>query len=67
MIAEIIVLGSAAFGAAFFLAWLVRPDLRAWLEEPKHSFHTNVRRYDQSAMGTVVSGLSRNGNDDTRE
>jgi len=57
VIADIIVLGSSAFGAAFFLAWLVRPDLRAWLEEPKHRFQANVRRYDQWAVGSGQSAV----------
>jgi len=55
MIAEMIVLGSAVFGAAFVLAWLVRPDLRAWLEAPKHRFHANVQKYDQSTVGSGQS------------
>jgi hypothetical protein len=42
-----IVFGSAAFGMAFVLAWLLRPDLRAWLEQPKHRFDADVRRYDE--------------------
>ena len=46
MIASLIVFGSIVFGAAFFLAWLVRPDLRAWIEKPKHRFHANLQRYD---------------------
>lgn len=46
--AEAIVFGSAALGLAFVIAWLLRPDLRAWLEQPKHRFQGDVRRYDES-------------------
>jgi hypothetical protein len=50
VIASIIVFGSVAFAAGFCLAWLVRPEVRAWLETPKHRFQASVRRYDQSAV-----------------
>ena len=49
MIAGLIVIGSIAFGVALLLAWILRPDVRAWLEQPKHRFQANVRRYDHSA------------------
>lgn len=47
MIATAIVIGSIVFAAAFILAWLARPDLRAWIEQPKHRFQANVRQYDR--------------------
>lgn len=45
--ATVIVIGSIAFGAALVLAWLLRPDLRAWLEQPKIQFQDDTRRYDR--------------------
>ena len=50
----VIVVGSAAFAVAFVLAWLMRPGLRAWLEQPKHSLDASVRRYDERAMSAVA-------------
>jgi hypothetical protein len=50
----VIVVGSAVFAVAFVLAWLTRPALRAWLEQPKHSLDASVRRYDQRAMSSFV-------------
>ena len=50
--ADVIVLGSIAFGAAFVLVWLLRPDVRVWLEQPKHRFHEDTRRYDRAAGRT---------------
>jgi hypothetical protein len=47
--ASIIVFGSIAFGAAFMLVWLLRPDIRVWLEQPKHRFQDETRRYDRAA------------------
>ena len=47
--ADVIVLASMAFGAAFLLVWLLRPDVRAWLERPKHRFQDETRRYDRAA------------------
>ena len=56
MMAGVIVFGSAAFAAALLGAWLLRPDLRAWMEQPKHRFQDDVRRYDDSS---AASGLGR--------
>ena len=47
MIAELILAGSALFALALALAWLVRPDLRAWLEQPKHRLQADLLRYDR--------------------
>jgi hypothetical protein len=52
--ADVIVFGSIAFGAAFVLVWLLRPDVRAWLEQPKHRFHENTRQYDRAAGSRQV-------------
>jgi hypothetical protein len=47
---SIIVVGSTAFALAFVIAWWSKPELRAWLERPKHVFLTGVERYDRSAV-----------------
>ena len=44
---DIIVFSSIGFLVIFFVAWLLRPDLRAWIERPKHRFQANVQRYDE--------------------
>ena len=46
MITDIIVLAAIVFGLAFWLTWLIRPDLRAWIERPKYRFQANVQSYD---------------------
>ena len=46
MITGIIVFSAIAFAGAFFVAWLIRPDLRAWIERPKYRFQANVQSYD---------------------
>jgi hypothetical protein len=51
MITDIIVLLAIVFAAAFFAAWLVRPDLRAWIERPKYRFQANVQSYDHVRRG----------------
>jgi hypothetical protein len=50
---DAIVITAIVCAAVFVVAWLVRPDLRAWVERPKYRFQANVRSYDQaqSAMG----------------
>jgi hypothetical protein len=47
--ADVIVLASIAFGVAFVLVWLLRPDVRVWLEQPKHRLQEDTRRYDRAA------------------
>ncbi len=48
MIADIIVFGSLALAAVFVAAWIVRPELRAWLERPKYQFQDAVQGYDRA-------------------
>ena len=55
MIANLIVASSLVFAAVFFVFWLVRPDLRAWIERPKHRFLANVQSYDQGRHRDSVS------------
>lgn len=43
----VIVMGAGAFALVFVAAWLGTPDLRAWLEAPKHGFQASVRSYDR--------------------
>jgi hypothetical protein len=51
VITDIIVLSAVVFALAFFAAWLVRPDLRAWIERPKYRFQANVQSYDHVRCG----------------
>ena len=39
MITDLIVLRLVLLTLAFFAAWAVSPDLRAWIERPKYRFH----------------------------
>jgi hypothetical protein len=48
MITNIIVFSAIVFAAAFFAAWLARPDLRAWIERPKYRFQASVQNYDHT-------------------
>jgi hypothetical protein len=59
VITGVIVVASIVFGVLFFLAWLVRPDVRAWIERPKYRFQENVRRYDEAGGGGAASRRSR--------
>jgi hypothetical protein len=45
---DLIVFASVAFIALFFVAWVLRPDLRAWIEKPKYRFQANVQSYDHT-------------------
>ena len=47
--ADVIVFGSMLFSIVFVVVWLLRPDVRAWLEQPKHEFQDATRRYDRAA------------------
>ena len=55
MITDVIVLSAIAFAVAFFVAWLARPDLRAWIERPKYRFQANVQTYDHVRCGDAGS------------
>jgi len=46
MITDLVVYLSLGLTLGFVVAWALRPDLRAWVERPKHLFLQNVRRYD---------------------
>ena len=48
---NLVVFSSLALTLAFGLVWLLRPDLRAWIERPKHRFQQNVRSYDEMQKG----------------
>ncbi len=53
---DAIVLTSIVCAAVFIVAWLLRPDLRAWIERPKYRFQANVRSYDQAQRALGQSG-----------
>ena len=42
-----ILAGTAVSAVALAVAWLLRPDLRAWLEQPKHRLQADLLRYDR--------------------
>lgn len=53
MISDVIVWGSVALSLGFVTAWAWSPDLRAWIERPKHQFLDSVRGYDQRGGSTT--------------
>ena len=55
MITGIIVGAALVFAAGFLVAWLVRPDLRTWIERPKYRFQANVENYDHIRCGGLGS------------
>jgi len=52
---DAIVLTAIVCAAVFVVAWLLRPDLRAWIERPKYRFQANVRSYDKAQSATGKS------------
>jgi hypothetical protein len=63
---DVIVFSSILFVALFFVAWLVRPDLRAWIEKPKYRFQANVQSYDQKAHRAAESRVGTDGKRDRK-
>ncbi len=57
---DAIVFSSVAFIALFFVAWVVRPNLRAWIEKPKYRFQANVQSYDQAQKAADPSSGKEN-------
>ena len=49
MITWAIVVTSIALAVVFSVAWMLVPDLRAWVERPKHQFHDRLQQYDRDA------------------
>ena len=45
---DAIVFSAVAVLVVFTLAWIFRPDLRAWIEEPKYRFLERTIQYDES-------------------
>ena len=43
---------ASLFAVLFFVAWLLSPRLRAWVELPKYRFQANVRSYDETQVVT---------------
>jgi hypothetical protein len=45
---DVVVFAAVGILAGFCLVWLVRPDLRAWIEEPKYRFLKQVASYERT-------------------
>jgi hypothetical protein len=43
---DFVVFSSLGAAALFFLFWLLRRDLREWVERPKYRFLASVQHYD---------------------
>lgn len=63
MITTIIVGGSLALAIAFMLAWLLKPQLRAQIEAPKHLFQTQLRQYDRGLEDALENSGARDDED----
>jgi hypothetical protein len=50
---DVIVGLAVLFAVVFFIAWLISPRLRAWVERPKYRFQANVRTYDRVQSGRI--------------
>jgi hypothetical protein len=59
MMADVIVLLSALLCLVFFAAWLLLPNLRAWIERPKYRFQDQLRQYDKERKADADSQRSR--------
>jgi hypothetical protein len=60
MMTNVIVVSSIGFSAAFFIAWLIRPDFRSWIERPKHAFDERTRNYDRATVAPSAPSDDRN-------
>jgi hypothetical protein len=54
MMADAIVVVSTLLSVAFFAAWLLLPNLRAWIERPKYRFQEELERYDQRRIARPI-------------
>ena len=51
---NVVVFSSIAIAVVFVAAWMLRPDLRAWIEKPKYRFQRNVQSYDHIRAAAPV-------------
>lgn len=45
---NVMVFSAAGVLAAMVIAWMLRPDLRQWIEQPKYQFLEQAIRYDEA-------------------
>jgi hypothetical protein len=48
VISNVIVCASLALAVVFMVAWVAKPQLRAWIERPKYQFQDAVQGYDRA-------------------
>ena len=58
MITDVIVLASLALTGSFLIVWLLSPEWRARIEQPKHQFQEALRQFEES-HGAAVRGPKR--------
>ena len=46
---DVVVVGISAVALAFILVWWRRPELRGWMEAPKHRMLLQENRYGRTA------------------
>jgi beta-lactamase regulating signal transducer with metallopeptidase domain len=51
MISNFIVISSIILALAFTIVWIVRPNLRRRIEEPKYFFLQQVQQYNRRVSG----------------
>ena len=54
MITNIIVFASLALAVVFAVAWIAKPELRAWIERPKYQFQDAVQGYDRAQQAPLT-------------
>ena len=45
---DVIVFSAVGILVAFVTAWVLRPDLRCWIEQPKYRFLEQAIEYDEA-------------------
>lgn len=59
MIGDLIVISSVVLAAAFWIAWLMRRDMREQVERPKHQFQDRVHQHDQRCRHDSAIGENK--------
>jgi hypothetical protein len=54
MISNAIVMLSILLASGYFIAWLIRRDVRERIERPKQQFQDQVQQYDQQCHNESV-------------
>ena len=56
---DLVVIAVSAIAFLFVIVWLFRPDLRSWMEAPKHRMLRQEERYGRTGSAAPLTPRAR--------